>query len=361
MQSQPFFAAKNNIKSSVDTYYHLYGGGVGGPIVHNRTFFWTSAEGYRSRTTRSAVMVLPTDAQRRGDFSQSSQRIYDPLTTRPDPSHPGQFVRDPFPRNQIPAARLNPVSLALLKYLPVPTSGNSRPAIANLVDAANQITGKITQRWSDRLTSTGMYAWYGSTEPDPRFFGQGPFENAADPGGGAFVRRAHMVAINNAWAHGDHMLVEARYGFNQLLDDNRPTPFDPSQLGFDPAFLGIVPQKKFPTIGISDYSTGYGFLGDRFQSTATYYAQDGNVTASTLRGRQTLKVGGDFRRTGVRFVNPGGMGGYSFDRGFTFGPDPNQPASSTGDGFASFLLGYPSSGSISVSAPLNIYLNYWSG
>jgi hypothetical protein len=52
------------------------------------------------------------------------------------------------------------------------------------------------------------------------------------------------------------------------------------------------------------------------------------------------------------------MGGYSFDRGFTFGPDPNQPGASSGDGFASFLLGYPSSGGIAVSAPLDIYLNY---
>ena len=358
-QSQSFFAAKNSIPQS-DTYYHLYGGGLGGPIVKNRTFFWASAEGYRSLTTRSTVMVLPTDAERRGDFSQAGVTIYDPLTTRADPNNPGQFIRDPFPNNQIPANRLNPVSLALLQYLPLPISGTSRPSTADLVDAADQITGKITHRWSDRLTTTGLYAWYESTEPDARFFGQSEFANAADPGGGALVRRVHMLAVNNTWTPGDRTVVEARYGFNSFLDDNRPAAFDPSQLGFAQSFLGAAPQLKFPIIGVTGYGPG-GFLGDRFQSTATYYSHVANASVSTLVGRHTLKAGGEYRITGVKFLNLGGMGNYNFTSDFTFGPNPNAPASTTGDAFASFLLGDPAAGSVSVSSPIDVYLKYWSG
>src|SRR6267378_2841033 len=68
--------------------------------------------------------TVPTALQRLGDFSQTFTSsgqlitIYDPLTTRPDPSRPGRFIRDPFPRNRIPAARLNPVALALLGFIP---------------------------------------------------------------------------------------------------------------------------------------------------------------------------------------------------------------------------------------------------
>jgi hypothetical protein len=176
-----FFAAKNNLENP-ETYYHLYSGGVGGPIRRNRTFFWASTEGYRTSTARNTVLVLPTEAERRGDFSQSGVTIYDPLTTRPDAARPGQFIRDPFPGNRIPSNRLNPVSQALLSYLPLPTSGKSRPAVAQIVDRADQITGKITHRWSDRVTSTGLYAWYQSMEPDAAFYGRPLFDNPADPG-----------------------------------------------------------------------------------------------------------------------------------------------------------------------------------
>src|SRR6195256_4602723 len=52
-----------------DAYYRLYGGGVGGPIVKNRTFFWAATEGYRSGTTRGLAEVWPRINQRIGDFS----------------------------------------------------------------------------------------------------------------------------------------------------------------------------------------------------------------------------------------------------------------------------------------------------
>jgi hypothetical protein len=256
---------------------------------------------------------------------------------------------------------LNPVSLALLRYLPLPTAGQARPATATLVDAADQATGRLTHRWNDRLTSTGLYAWYGSQEPDPAFFGGSTFENPADPGSGALVRRVHMLALNNAWTATNRTVVDVRYGVNAFLDDNRPVAFDPSQLGFSPEFLAIAPQLKFPNIGVAGYGSSSGFLGDRFQATARYYSRNASVTTTTLRGRHAIKTGAEYRLNGVRFVNRGGMGNYSFSRDFTIGPNPNEPAASTGDAFAGFLLGTPASGSLSLSAPIDVSTNYWSG
>ena len=55
-------------------------------------FFWASTEGYRSATTRNTVLVLPTAAERHGDFSQTGITIYDPLTDARDPPVPDSFA-----------------------------------------------------------------------------------------------------------------------------------------------------------------------------------------------------------------------------------------------------------------------------
>ena len=81
-----------------------FGGSAGGPVVRNKTFFFLSYEGQRVRKSLTQTFSVPTAAMRRGDFS-GLPTIYDPTN--------GQ--RPPFPNNQIPLSRVNPVSLAILK------------------------------------------------------------------------------------------------------------------------------------------------------------------------------------------------------------------------------------------------------
>src|SRR5207244_2692789 len=94
--------------------YYLGGGGVGGPIVKDRTFFWFSNEQYHDVQTRNSAARMPTAAERNGDFSgllnSAGQQvvIYDPLT------------KLPFPGNVIPAGRINPVAGAMIMYMPLP-------------------------------------------------------------------------------------------------------------------------------------------------------------------------------------------------------------------------------------------------
>ena len=79
-------------------------------------------EGLRERVPFPQTTSVPTEAERRGDFSQSytDQRtplvIYDPLTTTCNAA--GQCTRTPFPNNVIPANRINPIALKLLVALP---------------------------------------------------------------------------------------------------------------------------------------------------------------------------------------------------------------------------------------------------
>src|SRR5688500_48637 len=109
-QNRPKWGMANNFFSKLsnvplpDTYFHQGGGGFGGPIARNRTFFFFSVEGYGSNTTRNAPQRLPTTREKQGDFSQSFNsagqlvQIFDPLTGDASGNN-----RQPFPGNIIPA------------------------------------------------------------------------------------------------------------------------------------------------------------------------------------------------------------------------------------------------------------------
>ena len=148
-----------------DTYYYLYAGSLGGPIVKNKTFFWMSVEGYKSKTIDEDTVRAPSDRELNGDFTQSGITVYDPLTTRPDPAHPGQYIRDPFPGNVIPANRISPVAQNMRQYWPQAGTAN-----ADLVDRSITGTFKLDQVWSPNFRTSAMYAIYDSKEPQPRSY-----------------------------------------------------------------------------------------------------------------------------------------------------------------------------------------------
>ena len=359
-QAQLFFAEKANLPR-VDTSYHLFAGSLGGPVARNRTFFFVGGEGYRTESARNTVLNLPTAAERRGDFSQSGITIFDPLTTRADASVPGRFIRDPFPNNQIPAARLNPVALAMLTHLPQSSSGKSMPVNASVLDEARQLTAKLTHHWSARASTSAMYAWYRSAEPDARFFGGDLFANGADPGDGALVRRVNFLSLNHSWSVSERSLLQVRYGLNHFLDDNRGADFDPATLGFDPRFVNNVPFKKFPSVSVSEYGQGGTLLGDRDRQRGEFYAHNLSAVVTALTGLHTIRGGVEYRHTGVDFRNLGGSGSFGFTRDFTSGPDPLTAALGSGDAMASFLLGYPAFGNISTSSPIDVFVRHAAG
>ena len=359
-QAQLFFAEKANLPR-VETSYHLFAGSLGGPLVRNRSFFFVAGEGYRTESSRNTVLNLPTAAERRGDFSQSGVTVYDPLSTRPDPAVPGRFIRDPFPNNQIPASRLNPVAQAMLAHLPQATAGKSMPVNTSVLDEARQFTAKVTHQWSARASTSAMYAWYRSAEPDARFFGGDLFANGADPGDGALVRRVNFLSLNHSWTLSDRSLLQVRYGINHFLDDNRGADFDPATLGFDARFINNVPFRKFPSISVSEYGQGGALLGDRDRQRGEFYAQTVSAAFTTLTGRHTIRGGAEYRHTGVDFRNLGGSGVFGFTRDFTTGPDPLTAATGTGDAMAAFLLGYPAFGSISTSSPIDVFVRHAAG
>src|SRR5436190_2544971 len=124
--------AKNPLKGvASNLVQNQFGANFGGPVIlpfyngRNKTFFFGSYEGFRrAQPSAGAFYNVPTPAELAGDFSALLQgpnpvQLYNPFTTRPDPAHPGSFIRDPFPNNDISSV-LNPgaVSFAQAVFPP---------------------------------------------------------------------------------------------------------------------------------------------------------------------------------------------------------------------------------------------------
>ncbi len=340
-----------------DLHFYLYAGSIGGPIVKNKTFFWASAEGYNSNTPTSRTLTVPTQRELSGDFSQSGVTIFDPLTTRPDPNHPGQFIRTPFPGNIIPANRIGPVGQNLQQYWPA-------GGVSNVVLHDVSITGtlKLDQIWSEKVRSSAMYAIYDSTEPAPRYFGGEIGGKPGDPGDGALYRTVHALAVNNTIAPNATTVAHVRFGYTSFSDDCVPTAFDPGTLGFSPSFVNSVPQQKFPAFYVGGYESYYGrIFGDRTPQDTDYYSWDANASMSKLWGRHTAKFGASYRKIGMKNTSFGQTSGsFTFDGQFT-SADPVNPTNSDPHALAALLLGFPSSGSIVEATPNNFYINYYAG
>ena len=93
-----------------------YGFTVGGPVWipklyngKNRLFFHLSTEWYRRNFPDLTFMSLPTAAEKQGNFSATGLTIYDPTT------------HTPFPNDTIPTSRFSPLSATLIPLMPDPT------------------------------------------------------------------------------------------------------------------------------------------------------------------------------------------------------------------------------------------------
>ena len=111
---------------------HRFGGTIGGPIRHDKDFFFGSFGGFRYTTTTSHSGALPSDAQMNGDFSENlplpGEQVsggqpscqVTPSGTQNSAFVPRFFVCDPvtlkpYANNKLPS--VDPTAVNILKYL----------------------------------------------------------------------------------------------------------------------------------------------------------------------------------------------------------------------------------------------------
>jgi hypothetical protein len=328
----------------------------GGPVLlpklyngRNRTFWFFAYEGLRQRSLRAFTGTVPTELERRGDFSQSRDTngdlfvLYDPRTTRLDPNRPAgatRYIRDPFPANRIPQDLLHPIALAALRYYPQPNQrGLGLSDINNyFVAAADSLDGdRIDARIDHQLTPSHTvfwrYNWFRNLNAQPLVFGHfaSPVETPNRIPGINWV-------FNHTWAVGPGTILQHHFSMAQSETNRIPLSlgFNQSELNIPNSLIEGQRVKYFPVFSISGLTqlgvtgTGYNLVKSR---TWQYAA-----SVTLLRGKHTYKAGFDWRRFPVTIDQSSPLG-FSAGGAFTAGPNPQAAAARTGRGLADFLLG----------------------
>ncbi|HEY9285050.1 MAG TPA: carboxypeptidase regulatory-like domain-containing protein [Pyrinomonadaceae bacterium] len=346
--------------------------GEGGDRFYNgrdRTFFLLNVEFYTGIDPAANLSDVPTLLERGGDFSQSGVTIFDPLTTRPDPNNPGRFTRDPFPGNVIPAARINPVGAAIVGGFSTPNVGPATQRFNNFLQpfpGTDDFHSEVVRVDHQFTESQRMFVRYVHNRRDQiQQGGNGRVGLGIDPQD-PLVRINDGAVIDHVATLSSSTVLNARVSFSrfeQAAFRSRSSPFDATSLGFPASFANGRPVSIVPRIEFSgDPIREFGPRNPNSNITNTWSFP---LSLTHVRGRHTLKLGGEYRRlqahqSGGSFTWGGGF--FRFGKDFTVRDPQNVNVSDQGSAIAALLLGYPSGDTrLENISPLTFDWAYWAG
>lgn len=315
----PKDASGKAIKPDIQT--NSFGASLGGPILRNRTFFYATYEGVREPNQATLQHVVPPDAFRAGDLSSLSTQLRNPFT--------GQ----PFANNQVP---IHPASAKILELMYERQNQNTGAAInrpnfifnapGNYLQHGVDLRGD--QRISDRQKLFVRLTYKDIEKRDFRTNTKlGEFVQATD---------VRQLAGSHNFVLKQSLLNEARAGFAyNLVSTDYALSSQGAQIITDLGFTGLPPTPASGGVPYFEFGDG-SFIstgGNKPTSVLSKSIQfNDNVTWTT--GSHTFKAGIDIQRVEFRdqssFFSGDDYGSYTFNGAFT------------GNAFADFLLGLPS-------------------
>ena len=316
------FDARNFFSADVEPLkQNQFGAALGGPIRRDRAFFYTYYEGFRNRQGVTRAAVVPTAEQRQGDFSN----LIDPQTGQPRPLI-NYLTGEPFPNNRIPADRIHPISRNVQEYYPL---GNLAPSLFSSTQVGmndyDQGGARVDWMLGSRDTLSLRFAQSVATNINPL-----SIKGAGVPGfpvGDDISTTLLTVSETRQISPYSFNSFRGAYFRNDFFFDKRFNQTPPRELGFEyESTLDLAEGPPFFNIN------GYAPVGDPITGPRDSVQDSFEIydSLSWFRGRHSLKVGGEFRRT--RIDARYGIASNGF---FVFAPFP------ASDPYANFLTGNP--------------------
>lgn len=274
---------------------HMFGGTLGGPVVRDRTFYFGSWERWRVNHDQTDRGVVPTTAERNGDFSQTPglTALRDPLGTV-------------FPGNRIPESRFDPVMAKLMALYPAPNfhdPGTRQNYISNPPwrVSRDQFDARLDHRFNERDHLFGRFSWYGYESlregPLPGLArGGGNNDRSLDDNGG------YHLTVSETSIFGPGILHEIRFGHKRLRNHRRNSSDVPlAEANSRFGVRGVPVPSETPIYGLTRFvfngKLAYaGLGGGLFQPNEKVASSVQFLDNWTLlRGAHSLKVGADLR------------------------------------------------------------------
>jgi len=309
LNANDFFLNKNHLPRPPFTQ-NQFGANAGGPVLiphydgRDKTFWFVSWEGFRLRIGTPFTTTVPTAAERAGNFSAIPTPVKDPCggTVATPVACPGfTGAATVFPGNVIPANRLNPTSLALLRFFPLPNgAGAVDPKTGILTNNfttatsgggnQNQVVGRFDQNLGANQHLFFRFSYWNVNDLPSDPLGTGLCADRCSE-----LYYSYLGAIGYSYSVTPSTIVGINFSASRFRYNRAPknAGFDLTTIGWPAQYNNVVPSaaRTPPTPCVFNFADnimctqGQSFIQDR----NTQFDLSPSVTL--VRGRHTAKFG----------------------------------------------------------------------
>ncbi len=356
LNSNEYFFKQSELASGLSNtpppyVQNQYGFNVGGPIIKDKLFFFTSWEQFRLRTGSVVTTAVPTAAFRQGDFSSllaQGVQLYDPYTVNPVTG-----ARTPYAGNIIPTSEFSKAATALWDkyYSPVAAGSFSNNSPDNFTSASSsggnhtQFVARGDYNITDKTRMFARFTYFGLLDLPTNPLGTGLcLDRCAED----YHTKALAIDFNHVFS--PNVIGDLNISGSRFIYLRAPllAGYDLTQLGWPASYNSEVPEimrtpptPAFPFPGDVGKSQGNSAIGDH----NTQYNISPSVTV--IHGKHTFQFGAqwelgldNYYQTNIASGAFGFSGAWTSSTGI---PTAANPATG-GFAFADFLLGLAQNG-----------------